>query len=140
MTADFFGATLTVRTNSRRKSDYGKEARVQEASSGKGEGKACRQEERREEESPAGEGQGQESRQSGESCEEGRQGCAQEGQSQTRRQESCAQAERAQANHGPAESPCAADSGADGNTACDASLGDVDDASQYGTVGVLNIR
>src|SRR6266404_3228853 len=120
MTADFFGATLTVRTNSRRKSDYGKEARVQEASSGKGEGKACRQ--------------------SGESCEEGRQGCAQEGQSQTRRQESCAQAERAQANHGPAESPCAADSGADGNTACDASLGDVDDASQYGTVGVLNIR
>jgi hypothetical protein len=67
MTADFFGATLTLSSNDlQEKSDHGKEEQVEKASDGKGQ-TPRRQEERREKESPSSEGQveveGQEGRQ-----------------------------------------------------------------------------
>ena len=139
MTADFFGATLTLSSNDlEEKSDHGKEEQIEEASGGKGQA-ARRQEERRKKESPSGKGQdeieGQEDRQG---CEEGSQGCAEEGQApgQTRRSEG-----RAETKHATSEAGCAAAFGADGRTVF-AGTGDtrIGATAWYGAIDVLKIR
>src|ERR1700722_2416747 len=146
MTADFFGATLTLSSNDlQEKSDHGKEEQVEKAAGGKGQ-TPRRQEERRKKESPSGEGQveveGQEGRQGSEGCEEGGQGCAQEGQAQSqgRCPEGRAQTQHAASERGPAG--CTAGSGTDDRTAGIAGIGaiGIDDAPGYRTIGVLSTR
>ena len=143
MTADFFGATLTLSSNDlQEKSDHGKEEQIEEASGGKGQA-ARRQEERRKKEKSSSKGQdeieGQEDRQSTQGCEEG---SAEEGQaqSQSRRPEGRAETKHAASEHGPAG--CAADFGTDGRAVPIAGIGytRIDAAAWYRAIGVLKTR
>src|SRR5271165_1025929 len=134
MTADFFGATLTMSSyDLEEKSDHGKEEQVEETCNGKGQ--ASRRQEERQEESPAGEGEGE--GEGEKDRQDGQEGRAQEGQAQgqSRGEESCAQAERAETTRP------SGGTGSDGGTACDAGRGDTGiDASQHRTAGVLGIH
>ena len=138
MTADFFGATLTLSSNDlQEQSDHGKEEQIEEASGGKSQA-ARRQEERGKKESPSSEGQdeieGQEERQSG--CEEG---SAEEGQAQSQSRRPEGRTKHAASEHDPAGR--AADFGTDGAVPI-TGIGytGIDDAAWYRTIGVLKTR